>query len=814
MKRLICIQILLAMLVGFASCQRDEELMPEQTVERTDNLPIQLEVSIGSAVTTRSVEQAKKFFSAGNPETGEKADIIHVESTFYLEENGEQSIQKRYCALEFTEEGKWVQKGGSNFAWPNTAVRGDFKAYYVHGSTGELTANEGSGTTTTTQTLFTELVDGRDPMRADTVNFRYGHTVGLRFEHILTHLTIIELDAGIDDKLSIEAKPEKLEPSDAGMQGGNIVNADFNNAFKISLVSGSTGPEIKFEYLSVEDENGDKVTIQAPTELVRDKQTRQESCQVGFFLEPDCVYNKFNIYYSNGVQYLEYENSDPNSKDVLKGNNRYTFNVKKSAGVTIMQKPEQKWDESDEFTEIVDAEGFLTAITKNEGYTEEGVVILEPTTNPIGTRLVRNVKFKDPYYHVFPHKEDVEAGIPAYDFVPNVGDDNVFDGGYHYIKELCCPLFFENHGTIKNLGFLDMNIGGGKYGPWRSMEAYNEDAVKTYDYSSTGAVATQNLGRMQNIRIKNLTVNVGVVSGTGGGDASLEVHNVGALFGINNGSGYVEQVYLSGKIDITVQNIESTPPPRVYIGGLTGQNLGSLIDISQLVDNNPELTAEQKPKPASILITNKLFGGTGDYEIGGFVGNNTGKLSEVSIPTTPTPANGNAMAVTIDCSESFGVISYLGGVAGIADSSLGNEISSCLIGSGMVRAGVTGKTAYADAYSFTGGLVGVYHERTHIYNCTTFCSVIGARAGGNDVTLATGGIFGEIKKIQATESGQLDPEGTMGPLAAFGSQLEGDNAGCFAGMVHDENKTWENTYKERADVKTFGNIPYIGSVTR
>ena len=810
MKRLIYTQILLAMLVGFASCQQDPDLMPEQEVERTDNLPIQLEVSIGSAVDTRSVEQAKRFFSAGNPETGETADIIHIESTFHLEEDGITSIQKRYCALEFTEEGKWVQKGGSNFAWPNTAVSGDFKAYYVHGSTGELTANEGSGSTTTTQTLFTDLVDGRDPMRADTVGFRYGHTVGLRFEHILTHLTIIELDAGIDDRLSIEAEPEKPVSSDTGVQGGTT-GAEFNNAFKISLANGSSGPEINFEFLRVEDKTTKQATVQAPTELVRDKQTRQESCQVGFFLEPDCIYNKFNIYYSTGAQYLEYVNSDPNSKDVLKGNNRYTFNVKKSAGVTITQKPEQKWDESDDFTEIVDAEGFLTAITKNEGYIEDKVVILEPTTNPIGTRLIRNVKFKDPYYHVFPHEEDVEAGIPAYDFVPNVGDDNVFDGGYHYIKELCCPLFFENHGTIKNLGFLDMNIGGPKYGPWLSMEAYKEEkSVKTYDYSNTGAVATQNYGRMQNIRIKNLTVNVGVVSGTGDTEASLEVHSVGALFGINTSGGYAEQVHLSGNIDITVDNAQNTDSPRVYVGGLAGQNVGSLIDVSQLVDNSPELKEDHKPKPASIRITNKMFGGTGDYEIGGIVGNNTGKLSEVSIPTTPTAANGNAEAVTIDCSQSFGVISYLGGVAGIADSSQGNEISSCLIGSGTLTAGTTGKTAYADAYSYTGGLVGVYHERTHIYNCTTFCSVIGATAGSNTLTLATGGIFGEIKKIQANESGQADPEGTMGPLAAFGKQLEGDNAGCFAGLVYGTDKTWDNTYNERADVKAFGNTPYIG----
>ena len=802
MKRFIYLPIFLTLLVGLSSCQQDDFFLDDDEVERTDNLPIQLDAFIGDAVDTRSVDKAKKTFSFGDVESGVSADVIHVQSTFTLDDG---STLTRYCAMQYTEDEKWMPMGNASFAWPNNAVTGTFTAYYIYGSNGELTTNVGENAVT--QTRFTDIIDGQDPLRACTEDVRYGHTVGLKFQHILTHLTLIELDAGIDDQLIFRIDP------------GN--NQKLNNAFQILLVEDDNKePHIEFNYISIpeilkEDPVAGNVygtLIKSPTELVRDKQTRAESCQVGFFLQPDCSYNAFSIYYSNGDRYLTYKNSDPNTQNrKLDGNNRYIFNVKKSAGVTITTPPEQKWDESEEFTTVVDTEKFLQAVYTNSSYSEyseekqEMVQILEATNNPAGTLLKCNIRFQNPYYHIFPHPastDDDGNPVAAYDFVPLVGSDNVFDGGYHYIKDLCCPLFFENSGVIKNLGFVNTTIGVDPQYEWTSILNYSEPgAVKTYEYNRTGIIATNNHGTVQNIRVKDATVKVGIYA-----EDDQEAHNVGALFGVNNSSGYVDNVYLSGRIDVIVDNYTDLIP-EVNIGGLAGQNLGTMIHIEQLVDNREDLP--NPPTPVRISVTNLLRSSLGAYYIGGLVGNNTGKLSEVSIPTTPTSSNNQAVAITVDSSVSFGVISDIGGIAGKAESSQGNEISACLIGSGIVTAGETDKYQTIDAYSYTGGLVGVLSERTHVFNCTAFCSVIGS-ATRSGISQAVGGVFGNIKVIQQNGATSYPP-GTMMSIAVFGDRLEGANPGCFVGEA-PAGKTWAD-YETLVDVKKFPDIEYIGTYT-
>ena len=163
---------------------------------------------------------------------------------------------------------------------------------------------------------------------------------------------------------------------------------------------------------------------------------------------------------------------------------------------------------------------------------------------------------------------------------------------------------------------------------------------------------------------------------------------------------------------------------------------------------------------------------------------------------------------SIDSSKSTGVLSDIGGIAGRAGSSQGNEISSCLIGSGVVTAGQTAKYEAIDSYSYTGGIVGVLSERTHVNNCTTFCSVIGLKTSAESVTRATGGAFGNIMPLQQSEGSVLQP-GKMTAIAAFGEKLEGDNCGCFVGEA-PYGKTWAD-YENCADVKKFDNVGYVGT---
>lgn len=807
MKQSIYIPLLLALLLGFVSCQRDfDEPTYESPVERTEDLPIQLEVSIADVlcdgIATRSIEQAKRTFSYGDPETGEAPDIIHVISTFWWTENDERKEEQRYCALEYTEDGSWVPRGSTSFAWPNDAEWADFEAYYIQGSTGELTANVDETAFSPTRRRFSTLTDGEDPLhaiaekKADEEGVRYGHTVKLTFEHLLTHLTLIQLEAGIDDDLVLRIEERDVDEPET-----------FNNAFQLKLIEKEAGkPELEFKYFVDEEELGNLKAasqVQAPTELVRDWETRAESRQAGFFLEPRRTYNHFTIYYaSNGSKHIGYNNSDPDSKRILLPNNRYTFDVKKSSGVSIFERPEQKWDESDAYTKVVDAGKFLQAIYNNSSYSEvqdgKEIQILERTNNPVGTLLLRNIYFATPYYHVFTYRDEKDADgnpIDPYDFVPSVGGDNIFDGGYHYIKGLCCPLFYENYGTIKNLGLSNVTIGSGEYGEWTSVEKYNGGNVKAfYDYSRTGALATNNEGTVQNIRVKNLTVNVSILS-----DDEQENHDAGALVGINEAAGHIDQVYLNGPINLLVQkSATGARVPTVNIGGLAGQNLGTMTRIEQLVDNSSDVEVI----PVTISVINKLNYNLGAYYVGGLIGNNTGKLTDIMIPTAVD-------GVIVDCSDSFGMYSYLGGIAGMADSANGNEISSCLIGSGLVEAGITRAPGDLDSFSYTGGMIGVYSERTHFYNCTAFFSVKGSnRTFDNDgVGRATGGIIGLIKGLESASYGV----GKMHSLAFYGDLEECTNVGSFAGEV-PKDKTWDD-YKDKADVKSFDKIGYIGSNT-
>lgn len=843
MKRLIYLSIFMALMAGLASCQRD--LLPDvvDKVEHTHDLPIQIVATIGDAniegeePATRSVEKAKKDFIYTDTENGTVGDVIHVQSEF-LEADKKTVIETRYTALQYVEEGKWEPMGNGRFAWPDKAEYGRFTAYYIHGSTGALTdyfnENDPDNDSTATLQKFSDLVDGTDPLKSVTEEL-YGHTVSLKFEHMLTHLTVIELDAGVEDELIF-----RVDQDAAKMNKGAL-----NNAFEITLDQKTN--KINIEYKAVyeslknepagggqtteepEDDNqtgsGDGSTdqpsgsgyaalIKSQTVLVRDPVTRKESRQVGFFLEPGRIYDAFSILFSNRDPYLNYTNSSSADKrgQLLMANNRYTFNVKKSAGVTMATKPDQNWDEDDEnFTVVVDAEAFLHAVNTNSDYSEYDdekemwVHILEATTDPSGTLLKCNVKFKEPYYHVFSYPDGKTnpdgTKTEPYEFVPTVGADNIFDGGYHYIDGMCCPLFYENSGTIKNLGLSHVTIGNEKYGNWISNLKYKDkETFKEYEYNRTGAIVTKNNGYLQNIRVRDLEINVELYE-----NGNQETHNVGALIGVNDVSGHVESIHLSGKI--AINTVKTTgKEATVVIGGLAGQNGGTIMDVGQLVDNRPEIK-EGHIQPVEICINNSLVDDNGRYDIGGFVGINTGKLSGINIPT----AGADGAAVTIDSHNSKGTISYIGGIVGTADTSLGNEISSCLVGSGKVMAGTSNSHDPIIANSYTGGIAGQINESVNVSNCTVFCSVTGA-TNPSEKKFGTGGVFGKIIAFAATNS--VTEIGEMTSIAAFGDTLAGSNAGCFAGEVDGTtNRDWDY-YKERVDVRTFSGYPYIANPER
>lgn len=788
----------------------------DDDVERTDNLPVSIDVAIAA---TRSVEEAKKEFEEG--------DVIHIEAKFKRSADGDGEFSySRYGAMvykkkeEFGTTLEWTPLEKTDMlSWPNDAVSGTFTAYYIYGSSGVLSDN----TNESDNVVFSELHDGIDPLVANVKNVRYGHTIGLVFEHLLTHLSLTDLDPGVADKL-LFTKYQNGNKPDTETEG-----AEFHNACRFVLANESNGTGIKVVYTQVmskaetpggsgdgSDGNGDggngsgsggnttvdKVYIAAPMEVVLDAETGVKRGRAGFFLEPG-DYEEFHVLFPNAGPYIDYENSKSLR---LEGNYRYEFSVVRSAGVTLQPTtpPEEEWDESEDPLEvIVDVEAFLRALASGKSYEQEEKLILQPTENGV-VKLLCNIDFDYIQYTVFAAHDDMT------EFVPDLGSGITFDGGHHYIYHTACPLFNTNNGTIKNLGIADViaspcdNIVRSKHpnGRLEALESnvhYTREDLdytggdfenKRYDLSNHGLIAMRNTGTVNNVRVRNvdMTVQINTLSAADDDSAANEGHNVGILFGRNNGT--VSEVYLSERLKLTIENYNgATIMPGVSIGGLAGENMGgaSISDICKLDVNNKGDAYE----PLKIIINNLLDGDISMFYVGGMVGNQSGKLINVQLTK-----------VTVDNSKSRGVYAYLGGIAGRAVGD-GVEISLCTIG-GSVIAGTVDSHVNITAHSYTGGLAGYISESVTMQNCTSFSSVegVGKDKESTGVKYGTGGAFGRI--------GNNATQGKMVSVLAFGNALSGVSPiGTFAGVA-PVGKTWSD-YSDEVEVKSFADIKEIGT---
>ena len=766
MRNILYLMFLMPFVSG---CADDWFLGETQADELNGEMPVQFDFSWPEVQDTRAFDEGteiKNRFKNG--------DMIHVIGTFetkYLtgsDDNGEGEYKygkvTRYGALLYN--GKdWVAAPGNTLTWPSVATKGEFEAYYINGSDGVLTDGQSAVYSLSALTPATDPLHGSMP--AEKTSYEYGRAVWLNFSHICANLMLVDLEPMVSS--SYLFKRDGVD--------------DFHNAFKLVLEKDENNAptKLKVEFCQVPDPNLNNLVYIA-SNAIETKTTDTNGKEMAitkanYFLEPG-LYETFSLCYpagANGVyEYLQYDyNKIPqhsqgtdkdNTKPILKENGTYTLTITKSPGVTIKSNPPADgWDES-EYYPTVDVPTFMEAVHNGTDYTNnDGIQILEKTAN--GTKLLHNVDFGNYSYNDF-----IELGE-----ITNTQESNVFDGDYHYIRHLGCPLFRYNRGTIQNLGITDIKFDATSY----------EDDNENKDMSRHGALCMRNFGNVSNVRVTNVTMKVSVKSEIDTSQDGSETHNIGCVLGSNTGK--VNEVALGGIFSLNVVGTDVNA--SVLIGGFVGQNTGDgeIYDVSPL-DNN-----------LTISITNKCKGEIGSYSIGGIVGESTAIISEVILPN-----------VKIDSSESEGVTSYIGGMAGqLSASSSNSKTTSCNV-SGSVRAGTTSpdKNNALTSGSYIGGMAGA-DLGVPVVDCRTAVSVHGSTNAQEGVIYATGGAFGRIREANTFED-----------LIAYGSALNApqpnnesitSHVGNFAGIV-PKGQTWENDYaKNNIIVHAFENIKNIGA---
>lgn len=781
LRKSIFTYIILSFLAILCSCREDDLLLGSNNT--SGELPVEFNFQWPGISSTRGFDDAnvKTKFVDG--------DVIHIVGTFKtkaLQTDGtyEEGVTARYGALKYNGETRqWESVAGSELTWPSISTEGNFYAYYLSQSNGLIT----DFNTPLTVNLSSVTAETDPLMASPTGDIVYGHAVNLQFNHLCAYLTLENMEPNVASNYFLTM--ESVKESETGNPH------PFHNAFTLTLTKndGSVNPELKgtpelqFQFVEVPDDNyKGLVYISGNTTLssFQDENGQDKNVtKVGYFLEPG-YYDYFRLLYPSTApdtyEYLTYNYNDipanvggvqyDNTPPQLNAGTTYTLNITRSPGVTIVNPPSADgWDDTG-VSVVVDPEKFLKAVREGTEYrNDDDTVILEQTAE--GTRLLYNVDFRN-----FSYKQFMEL-----DFLPDLLEGKVLDGDYHYISNLGCPFLRNNYGTIRNLGLRNINFSG-------VSQEYNSsnDTDNIKDRSRHGALCMWNRSNavVNNVKIENVDMTITVQYDNSDLDGN-EVHNIGCVVGSN--TGIINELSLGGNFRLTV-NGSDVQNAEVLIGGIIGQNAGNgtLYDSSLFNDN------------FNLIIKNNCRGDLGLYAVGGIVGKSSGYITGVIMSE-----------VTIDCTQSSGVVSYLGGMAGqleVSENSYG-YIKSCILG-GTVSAGTTQASGDIPGKSYIGGMVG-YDTNVEVSGCRASVSVIASTTVADNVMYGTGGAIGRIQKPAVFEN-----------LIAYGPKLQAppgsQNAGAnyvgnFAG-IGPVGQSWDTDYANKNIIlHSFTNLPDIGA---
>lgn len=761
------------LLILLSGCRKDVLLPPDEAVYGK-NLPVDFNIEIAGSTETRGVlSESKQSFESG--------DLLHICVAYEcMDKDDNPRTEYVYTMLQYSDEiregehrnGTWsAPAGGVSLHWPDDARTASFTACYLAGSNGPLSGNVAE------VRLLSSYSAAEVPLFAEVKNIEYGRAVTLRMERLFAHLTLTDIQDGISDDMWFTVPDNNLK-----------------NAF--TLLYDPETFTMTPEFRRVPDNNY-KDNDGNPLVYIKSyaKYDVEEDAESGstpglsFFLEPG-EYHQFSIRYPrSGTEssvYLTYTgdlskvklNAEGDEVGPFKRNARYVFSILKSLGIEVNETPDDGWDKREPAYEI-DVEEFLKAVQSGKEYevydedSEQWVQILESTIE--GTRLLQNISFKHLYYDVF------ESG-----FEPTL--DLLFDGNYHYIYDMACPLFSQNNGTIVNLGIRDAQTN--PENPLISSENKLCADGNTHDRSRNGIVVMHNTpyGTVENIRVVNVDMTVKIQT-SDPESPTQEAHNVSLLFGSNQGS--VSNVGLAGELKLTVENADgATIIPRVMIGGAAGQNTGTIRNISDI--DSSEESNEEFSEPI-VTIINRCRGTNGVYMAGGVVGNNTGNIEEVFLAE-----------LILDMSQSTGVESNLGGIVGQStESNVAPQIKGGIV-RGEVKAGEVHSVIGISSHSYTGGVAGWANVQTIVDNCSVSVSVTGTANNDADVEYGQGGAFG----VLTAKVGY--PEGSIRMLSCYGETLAGYHGytGNFAGIV-PRGFNWDHYTGQQINVKKHSEV-YVG----
>lgn len=741
---------LMVLALAMASCTAD---MPWDLAYGDQQIDFNCQIA---SEATRDLSGVRSYFA--------KNDVIHVQGNFYFADGSEVI---KYGAMKFNGS-SWEPVDGSQLTWPNTAVSGKFKAYHLNGMTGILTGNESA------TYYLTNMKPSTDPLGSDETDLLpYGHSVDMIFRHLPTYLSFFGIPKVSTKFLFVKTNEEgAYEPTMA-------------NAFKLTK---NDKNELNFEWVVTADHSWNAVggTTEEGLNYVRsDIYVRNGVEQTNFMLAPG-NYNNFSIRYEttkpNTVEYLRYtftpgsvldnEGNPIESLDLETGR-PYTLDISTSQGITIISPPEENegWDENGPVFDI-DVESFLRAATNSQDYYVDGdngerVQILKK--DGTGVKLLHNVDFKNTYYTTFNG------------FLPEIrGTNQLFDGCSHYIYNVGCTIFQNNQGIIKNLGIKNAT---------RARMVSNEKD-NGFDFSRKGLLVGNNMatGNIENIRITG-EVNISAYVNPTANTITTEAHNIGGVVGSNIGR--IDGVALGGTFNLTVDNYQDMQfNSTVMIGGLVGQNAGNakLTNVSTLT----------QPFTMNIVNRCKGNGGTmdaGAFYVGGFVGQSSATIDNV-----------NLSGITVDGSQSVGVVSYIGGMAGnvISQTNTTGRLSSCTV-TGSVKPGLTKPYSAVTSETCVGGIAGTIQSAT-VTDCLASVSVSGATTPNARVINAVGGAFGMIRSASSVRS-----------ILAYGDLLTGvsngwelSGIGCFAGLI-PAGQSWSSTYQNNdITIKKFDGYNEVG----
>lgn len=767
------LNILISLFVGMltlSSCNEDLTANPNNSDrDRNEMLPLIINVNMASD------EPSTRWFGQEDKRTFSKDDLLHIIVDYTCKSiDGVIYHDKRYIIASCLGSNKWgeFEENRQTLVWPGDALSGSFKAYYIDGTHAQLNEN----------TAPAQRIDNFDyttcPLVGENLDVPYGHTIELQMKHLFSHLSFIDLEPGISERFWFQrfVETEDEQKCDPEFYNGiQFVYEEYNETYG--------GPSITPLYSQIKDDSYDGlVYISGKTDIYYNDNSEPKG-KVGFFLVPG-TYERFKLLYpktsSIASTYINYTNSGIGDNITeFKNNSSYVFSVIRSNGLVVEEIPGNGWDTSEPVK--VDVLEFMQAVNEGKEYVKDGQLILKVIEG--GIELVRNVDFDFTYY-------DVINNVGGKDIFADL--DKILDGGYHYIKNMVCPLLNTNDGNIKNLGIIGFDTSKEKI---NISERFNGAGVKK-DFSQFGAIARSNTGNIYNLRARDINIEELIKVYVD----ETEIQSIGILIGSNEG-GSVSKISLAGGLNLKVKNAEEENRiPIVYIGGIAGQNTVSIREITPLDANEEEVWENALP---FINIDVKCVGEKGSIYVGGVVGNDTGNIENIELQN-----------ITIDCSESRILQQRIGGIAGrIWDSQISALILECSVG-GSLKGGSCEYTTNASSYSYLGGLCGHISLQPSIRDCILSMDINLSMEDDENVLYSTGGVFGRVQKTENTQE-----IGIVTNIVSYGSELNATkNVGCFIGIapspINEFDFSWDNYYSPLGNnVRKYDNIDYIGSVS-